>query len=263
MTNGDPATGRRRPGGGRSGRRLGLGVGSREEGLNELGEAPPAYMPNPPKPPSDAGAEHVELMTYSQATGAVGTSRSPPTYGQDAPGGSTTTTGAGSGGNVERTSSEAEARGGVTGNAAVVGTSRGESPPRYGDVPSSGTAVGASVTAAAAGETNIATGMATGTGAGAGADTGLSTETGTRTGMDTDAHTDAATQPRSDANGATGTNEEEGRRDAEQDTTSASTATATEPTTTAAADTTAAPTAPITATADEPAPPPQAILPSS
>ncbi|KAI0434415.1 hypothetical protein F5Y09DRAFT_252020 [Xylaria sp. FL1042] len=70
------ATGRRR-----AGRRLGLGVGSREEGLNELGEAPPAYTPNAPKPPS---VEHVELMTYSQATAEIGTSRSPPTYGEEA-----------------------------------------------------------------------------------------------------------------------------------------------------------------------------------
>ncbi|KAI1274027.1 hypothetical protein F5Y07DRAFT_401828 [Xylaria sp. FL0933] len=74
-TNGAAATGRRR-----AGRRLGLGVGSREEGLNELGEAPPAYTPNAPKPPS---VEHVELMTYSQATAEIGTSRSPPTYGEE------------------------------------------------------------------------------------------------------------------------------------------------------------------------------------
>ncbi|KAI0812165.1 hypothetical protein GGR55DRAFT_677761 [Xylaria sp. FL0064] len=73
--NGAAATGRRR-----AGRRLGLGVGSREEGLNELGEAPPAYTPNAPKPPS---VEHVELMTYSQATAEIGTSRSPPTYGEE------------------------------------------------------------------------------------------------------------------------------------------------------------------------------------
>ncbi|KAI1735476.1 hypothetical protein F4680DRAFT_306093 [Xylaria scruposa] len=67
--------------GGRS-RRLGLGagMGSREEGLNELGEAPPAYMPNAPKPPSELGAEHIELTTYSQATAEAGMSRSPPLY---------------------------------------------------------------------------------------------------------------------------------------------------------------------------------------
>ncbi|KAI1308361.1 hypothetical protein F5Y03DRAFT_98345 [Xylaria venustula] len=68
------ATGRRR-----AGRRLGLGVGSREEGLNELGEAPPAYTPNAPKPPS---IENIELMSYSQATAEIGTSRSPPQYGE-------------------------------------------------------------------------------------------------------------------------------------------------------------------------------------
>ncbi|KAI1362918.1 hypothetical protein F5Y08DRAFT_259020 [Xylaria arbuscula] len=71
------ATGRRR-----AGRRLGLGVGSREEGLNELGEAPPAYTPNAPKPPSENGGG-IELMTYSQATAEIGTSRSPPGYGQE------------------------------------------------------------------------------------------------------------------------------------------------------------------------------------
>ncbi|KAI0522025.1 hypothetical protein F5B22DRAFT_514079 [Xylaria bambusicola] len=69
-------TGRRR-----AGRRLGLGVGSREEGLNELGEAPPAYTPNAPKPPSETGG--IELMTYSQATAEIGTSRSPPGYADE------------------------------------------------------------------------------------------------------------------------------------------------------------------------------------
>ncbi|KAK5632225.1 hypothetical protein RRF57_007939 [Xylaria bambusicola] len=87
----DPETGRtrldrREPNGAvtgrrRAGRRLGLGVGSREEGLNELGEAPPAYTPNAPKPPSEAGG--IELMTYSQATAEIGTSRSPPDYGEE------------------------------------------------------------------------------------------------------------------------------------------------------------------------------------
>ncbi|KAI0972432.1 hypothetical protein F4678DRAFT_471945 [Xylaria arbuscula] len=72
------ATGRRR-----AGRRLGLGVGSREEGLNELGEAPPAYAASAPKPPS---IENIELMSYSQATAEIGTSRSPPQYGQDGTG---------------------------------------------------------------------------------------------------------------------------------------------------------------------------------
>ncbi|KAF2963356.1 hypothetical protein GQX73_g10215 [Xylaria multiplex] len=68
-------------------RRLGLGIGSREEGLNELGEAPPAYTPNAPKPPSEVGAvgvvENVELTTYSQASAEAGTSRSPPSYGDE------------------------------------------------------------------------------------------------------------------------------------------------------------------------------------
>lgn len=36
----------------RNGRRVGIGIGSREEGLNELGEAPPAYSP-PQKNPND------------------------------------------------------------------------------------------------------------------------------------------------------------------------------------------------------------------
>ncbi|KAH8157191.1 hypothetical protein CIB48_g11056 [Xylaria polymorpha] len=75
--------------GGRRGRSrrlgLGVGVGSREEGLNELGEAPPAYTPNAPKPPSEAGAEHIELTTYSQATAEAGMSRSPPLYGEEPP----------------------------------------------------------------------------------------------------------------------------------------------------------------------------------
>ncbi|KAI1178677.1 hypothetical protein F4777DRAFT_82488 [Nemania sp. FL0916] len=74
--------------GGRS-RRLGLGVGvgSREEGLNELGEAPPAYTADAPKPPTpgDGTGEHIELMTYSQATADAGTSRSPPEYGEAPP----------------------------------------------------------------------------------------------------------------------------------------------------------------------------------
>ncbi|TRX93406.1 hypothetical protein FHL15_005681 [Xylaria flabelliformis] len=72
--------------GGRS-RRLGLGagMGSREEGLNELGEAPPAYTPGAPKPPSELGAEHIELTTYSQATAEAGMSRSPPLYDEAPP----------------------------------------------------------------------------------------------------------------------------------------------------------------------------------
>jgi hypothetical protein len=66
----------------------GVGVGSREDGLNELGEAPPAYRPpdHGPKPPSEDGAgEHIELATYSQATAEAGMSRSPPAYGEGPP----------------------------------------------------------------------------------------------------------------------------------------------------------------------------------
>ncbi|KAI1820278.1 hypothetical protein F4861DRAFT_73784 [Xylaria intraflava] len=68
-------------GDGRRARRLGLGVGNIEEGLNELGEAPPAYTASGPKPP---GAEaDIPLVTYSQATAEVGTSRSLPQYGEE------------------------------------------------------------------------------------------------------------------------------------------------------------------------------------
>ncbi|KAJ8114142.1 hypothetical protein ONZ43_g4973 [Nemania bipapillata] len=62
---------------------LGVGVGSREEGLNELGEAPPAYTPNGPKPPTEAAGDSIELTTYSQATAEIGMSRSPPSYGEE------------------------------------------------------------------------------------------------------------------------------------------------------------------------------------
>ncbi|KAI0156906.1 hypothetical protein GGR57DRAFT_74222 [Xylariaceae sp. FL1272] len=65
----------------RAGRRLGLGVGSREEGLNELGEAPPAYAAEGPKPPG--ADEQVELQTYSQAAPEAGMSLSPPGYATD------------------------------------------------------------------------------------------------------------------------------------------------------------------------------------
>ncbi|KAI3316719.1 hypothetical protein HD806DRAFT_541929 [Xylariaceae sp. AK1471] len=88
-TNGQTGRG---TGGRRSGRLgLGVGVGSREEGLNELGEAPPAYMPpdngRGPKPPGEngGGGENIELATYSQATAEAGMSRSPPEYGEDPP----------------------------------------------------------------------------------------------------------------------------------------------------------------------------------
>ncbi|KAI0479808.1 hypothetical protein F4859DRAFT_450438 [Xylaria cf. heliscus] len=100
----DDRGGRRRGAGGRS-RRLGLGagMGSREEGLNELGEAPPAYTPNAPKPPSEAGAEHIELTTYSQATAEAGMSRSPPLYGELLPARPRPTSGTGEMGVSEET----------------------------------------------------------------------------------------------------------------------------------------------------------------
>ncbi|KAI1421535.1 hypothetical protein F5Y12DRAFT_718315 [Xylaria sp. FL1777] len=101
------ATGRRR-----AGRRLGLGVGSREEGLNELGEAPPAYTPNAPKPPS---VENVELMTYSQATAEAGTSRSPPTYGEQPSSGARAGPGMGTAGG----SSSGGGGGGASGTARL------------------------------------------------------------------------------------------------------------------------------------------------
>ncbi|KAI0873160.1 hypothetical protein GGS24DRAFT_405053 [Hypoxylon argillaceum] len=94
------------PGGGGGGRRnggrsrrlgMGIGVGSREEGLNELGEAPPAYAPNGPKPPGEAGGGDMELTTYSQATAEVGMSRSPPEYGAEPPAGGMTGAGTGTG----------------------------------------------------------------------------------------------------------------------------------------------------------------------
>ncbi|KAI8950724.1 hypothetical protein F4801DRAFT_336368 [Xylaria longipes] len=111
--------------GGRS-RRLGLGVGvgSREEGLNELGEAPPAYTPNAPKPPSEVGVEHIELTTYSQATAEAGMSRSPPLYGEEPPSGA----GAGPRAAIGTTSdatdtarTSEEAGGRTSGNAAASG----------------------------------------------------------------------------------------------------------------------------------------------
>ncbi|KAI2605807.1 uncharacterized protein GGS25DRAFT_523481 [Hypoxylon fragiforme] len=62
-------------------RGLGIGVGSREEGLNELGEAPPAYTA-PQKRPDNG--EDVELSPIQPLSGVAvidgaGTS-SPPTY---------------------------------------------------------------------------------------------------------------------------------------------------------------------------------------
>lgn len=102
-------------GGGRTraragGRRLGLGVGSREEGLNELGEAPPAYTPDGipgPKPPATGvvgtetetgtgtvtgtgteggdrnGEMGIELTQYSQTAAEASMSRNPPDYGDE------------------------------------------------------------------------------------------------------------------------------------------------------------------------------------
>ncbi|KAI1808069.1 hypothetical protein F4811DRAFT_333673 [Daldinia bambusicola] len=71
----------RRARGGRRG--LGSAYGSREEGLNELGEAPPAYTP-PPKRPDNI--EDVELnplqpqpLPNAVAANGAGTS-GPPTY---------------------------------------------------------------------------------------------------------------------------------------------------------------------------------------
>ncbi|KAI1475266.1 hypothetical protein F4774DRAFT_414030 [Daldinia eschscholtzii] len=70
----------RRARGGRRG--LGSGYDSREEGLNELGEAPPAYTPAQKRPDN---AEDVELNplqplpTAVVATNGAGTS-GPPTY---------------------------------------------------------------------------------------------------------------------------------------------------------------------------------------
>lgn len=121
-------------GGGRraAGRRLGLGVGSREEGLNELGEAPPAYAPDvvgdgnggTPKPPTPEGG--VELTTYSQATAEAGTSRSPPGYGEEVPPGLPPPTGSAAGGENARaaaggegSSSSSSSRDDATGNNAT------------------------------------------------------------------------------------------------------------------------------------------------
>ncbi|TGJ82067.1 hypothetical protein E0Z10_g6682 [Xylaria hypoxylon] len=122
-------------------RRLGLGVGSREEGLNELGEAPPAYMPNAPKPPSEAGAagvvENVELTTYSQASAEAGTSGSPPLYGEEPLARPGAVAIASTSSVADTTRLSEEMRRGASGNATVAaeaGTSR--SPPVYSDSPS-------------------------------------------------------------------------------------------------------------------------------
>ncbi|ETS82212.1 hypothetical protein PFICI_07214 [Pestalotiopsis fici W106-1] len=57
----------------RNGRRVGIGIGSREEGLNELGEAPPAYSP-PQKNPND----DVELHDYVASPTVHEPSATPP-----------------------------------------------------------------------------------------------------------------------------------------------------------------------------------------
>ncbi|KAI0536991.1 hypothetical protein GGR58DRAFT_371933 [Xylaria digitata] len=119
-------------------RRLGLGIGSREEGLNELGEAPPAYTPNAPKPPSEVGAagvvENIELTTYSQASAEAGTSRSPPSYGAEPPARPGETAVASTSSAADATRLSEEMRRDVTA-APEASTSRG--PPEYGEPPSS------------------------------------------------------------------------------------------------------------------------------
>lgn len=75
----------------RAGRRLGLGVRGRDEGLNELGEAPPAYSP-PTKKPGDIELHEMNppQATYqnnstlpSDAPHTAGTRGvKPPTYGE-------------------------------------------------------------------------------------------------------------------------------------------------------------------------------------
>ncbi|KAI0134693.1 hypothetical protein BJ170DRAFT_679575 [Xylariales sp. AK1849] len=76
---------RRHPHGQRR-RRTGVGVGSREEGLNELGEAPPAYQKTPEDtelrdmttPPT---AVHM-IPEFGTRVGPVGDLASPPAYGE-------------------------------------------------------------------------------------------------------------------------------------------------------------------------------------
>ncbi|KAI0098715.1 hypothetical protein GGR51DRAFT_565547 [Nemania sp. FL0031] len=120
-------------GGRRSGRSrrlgLGVGVGSREEGLNELGEAPPAYTPNAPKPPSDGGIGGgdgtgdggIELTAYSQATAEAGTSHSPPNYEEERVTSARTGTGA-TGHSSNSISTSEDTRGDATGNTTPATT---------------------------------------------------------------------------------------------------------------------------------------------
>ncbi|KAL7622930.1 hypothetical protein AAE478_006609 [Parahypoxylon ruwenzoriense] len=73
--------GRRPDGEPRRPRRLGLGFGSRDEGLNELGEAPPAYTAAQKQPDN---TEHIELSPIQQSAGTTATERAgtsgPPSY---------------------------------------------------------------------------------------------------------------------------------------------------------------------------------------
>ncbi|KAI1756064.1 hypothetical protein F4782DRAFT_526618 [Xylaria castorea] len=155
---GDRGGGRR---GGRS-RRLGLGagVGSREEGLNELGEAPPAYMPNAPKPPSEAGAEHIELTSYSQAMAEAGMSRSPPLYAEELPSSArpepgSPARGTTSGARDSARSSEEIGGNDATGNATASGArdAARTSEESRGHAPGNATAGGASDSAGTSDET--------------------------------------------------------------------------------------------------------------
>ncbi|KAI1123952.1 hypothetical protein F5Y10DRAFT_40747 [Nemania abortiva] len=112
-------------GGGRRGRSrrlgLGVGVGSREEGLNELGEAPPAYTPDAPKPPTPTPDGGIELTTYSQATAEAGTSRSPPSYDEERAAGTRTETET-TGGAAETVGTDESRREDTTENATTTTT---------------------------------------------------------------------------------------------------------------------------------------------
>ncbi|KAI1350332.1 hypothetical protein F5Y01DRAFT_159550 [Xylaria sp. FL0043] len=270
--NGAAATGRRR-----AGRRLGLGVGSREEGLNELGEAPPAYTPNAPKPPS---VEHVELMTYSQATAEIGTSRSPPTYGEE------TSSGVVNGPAVGSTSGGAGAGAGAGETARLSEEMRRDAPGR------SGTNSASNTTRLSEEMRRDATGNVTTTG-GANENARLSQDVrGDATGGDDAAaggaveHTSPVEETRRGATAETATADtarlsEERRKDTprgptmsgdtsetvgesqetRRDTTEHTTATTTTTTTTTTEATTAADTTIATSSITEPAPPPKAVLP--
>lgn len=65
----------------REGRGLGFGLGSREEGLNELGEAPPAYTAPQKQPEDTEGVELGPIQQPPNATVTEGASTSgPPAY---------------------------------------------------------------------------------------------------------------------------------------------------------------------------------------